>query len=108
MTDRSDWNWKKLGPSPLLPHCMTYLETHRNLRILVGIEQGFWHLSISHPDRYPTWDEIKEARYEFLPHSLHIAMILPPPSEYVNLHDNCFHLHELGPREITPAIERAA
>lgn len=22
-----------------------------------------WHLSISHPLRYPTWDEIKEARY---------------------------------------------
>jgi hypothetical protein len=56
-----------------------------------------WHLSISHPSRYPTWDEIKTARYELTPHDVTMAMILPPPAEYVNVvaQDNVFHLHEI-------------
>ena len=54
-----------------------------------------WHLSISHPTRYPKWDEIKEARYKFLPDEVTMAQILPPRGEYVNVHPNCFHLHEI-------------
>lgn len=63
--------------------------------VLVGVEAGLWHLSISHTDRYPTWDEIKEARYRFVPDAVTMAMLLPPRREYVNIHPNCFHLHEL-------------
>lgn len=54
-----------------------------------------WHLSISRKDRYPTWDEIKDARYAFLPGIKYMAQILPPENEYVNIHNNCFHLWEL-------------
>ena len=56
-----------------------------------------WHLSISHPRRYPTWDEIKTARYELLPSDVTMAMLLPPPDEYVNVaaQDNVFHLWEI-------------
>ena len=56
-----------------------------------------WHLSISHPSRYPTWDEIKTARYELTPPEVTMVMVLPPPEEYVNLEaqDNVFHLHEM-------------
>lgn len=67
-----------------------------------------WHLSISHrlslldpkterplPGRYPTWDEIKEARYSLLPDSAQMAMILPPKAEYVNVHPTTFHLYEV-------------
>lgn len=54
-----------------------------------------WHLSISHPMRYPKWDEIAAARYDLVPDHLTMAMLLPPRDEYVNLHKNCFHLHEL-------------
>lgn len=54
-----------------------------------------WHLSISHPDRYPTWDEIRDARYTFTPPDVTMVMVLPPPSQYVNLHPNCFQLHEV-------------
>ncbi len=63
--------------------------------VFAGIESGRWHMSISHPARYPTWDEIKEARYRFVPDKATMAMILPPKSEYVNIHPNCFHLHEI-------------
>jgi hypothetical protein len=54
-----------------------------------------WHLSISHSDRYPTWDEIKNARYALMPDEITMAMLLPPKAQYVNLHPNCFHLHEI-------------
>jgi hypothetical protein len=54
-----------------------------------------WHMSISRPDRYPSWDEIRDARYELMPRDITVAMILPPPKDYVNLHNNCFHLWEI-------------
>lgn len=54
-----------------------------------------WHLSISARGRYPTWDEVADARYDLLPDELTMAMLLPPRGEYVNLHATTFHLHEL-------------
>lgn len=55
-----------------------------------------WHLTISHPERHPSWDEIKTARYRLLPLELCFAMFLPPPANYVNLpaQDHVFQLWE--------------
>lgn len=59
-----------------------------------------WHLSISHRDhrgqfrRYPTWDEIADARYQLLPPDLTFVMYLPPAEEYVAVHPTTFHLHQ--------------
>jgi hypothetical protein len=58
-----------------------------------------WHLSISHRGRYPTWDEIKQARYDLIPNHVTMAQLLPPKEEYVNLHPNTFHLHEVRMHE---------
>lgn len=65
--------------------------------VLVSIDDGKQHLSISRRTRYPTWDEIKRARYTFLPDGLTMAMLLPPKNEYVNIHQNCFHLWQIEP-----------
>lgn len=65
-----------------------------------------WHLSISHPLRYPTWDEIKEARYSLLSRTKDFAMILPREGDYVNIHPNCFHLWEIKKGEMGVAIDR--
>ena len=70
------------------------------LNVLVGKEFGYWHLSISHqtydnkPGRYPTWDEIADARYELLPDNTIMVMALPPKDAYINAHPTTFHLHE--------------
>lgn len=71
-------------------------------RVLVSQEprprntgRSYWHLSISCEHRYPTWDEIFDARYSLLPLGLTFAQILPPLTEYTNIHRNCFHLWEL-------------
>lgn len=73
-----------------------------NCQVFVTLEPAghggllLWHLSISHPRRHPTWDEIKWARYRLLPHGLNFAIFLPPPDEYVNVpeQDHVFHIWE--------------
>jgi hypothetical protein len=74
-----------------------------HLTVLIGDEPTGLHLSISHRtnganpqgDRYPTWDEIAEARERFLPQDRTFVMHLPPRSEYVAVHSTTFHLWEL-------------
>ena len=89
-------HWKEV-------HCpMRYCRAYRwgYVTVFVGQEPGIgWHLSISTPHRYPTWDEIRAARYDLCPHDVTLAMILPPSKEYVNLHTNCFHLHQIPNEE---------
>jgi hypothetical protein len=66
----------------------------------VAEEPTGWHLSISFRDhrgrysRYPRWDEIAQAREQFLPDDVDFVMHLPRLAEYVALHDTTFHLHE--------------
>ena len=56
-----------------------------------------WHLSISHPHRHPSWDEIKTARYRLCGPDLVMAMILPRAEDYVNVpaQDHVMQLWEL-------------
>ena len=56
-----------------------------------------WHMSISHNERYPTWDEIRDSWYALVPNSNNRigALILPKKKDYINIHPNCFQVHEL-------------
>ncbi len=65
------------------------------LQCFVTVDAGLWHLSVSHPKRYPTWDELKALRYALLPNNRTFGILFPPAEQYVNFHQNCFHLHEL-------------
>lgn len=58
-----------------------------------------WHLSIAHPSRLPSWQEVHDARYTLIPDEAVMAMVLPPKAEYVNIHEFCFHLYELTDQE---------
>ena len=83
-----------------LPYCpIPGAQAYRFGECLVIVSQdgGYWHMSISHPSRYPTWDEIRDARYELVPDHVTMALLLPPREEYVNIHPNCFHLWEVTP-----------
>jgi len=98
--------WQELQPMhlPGISDALVRTFTKGSCRVLLGNEDRNGngvkrlHLSISHPERYPHWDEIKDARYALLPLGVTFAMLLPPPGEYVNVHKNCFHLWEL-PKE---------
>jgi hypothetical protein len=71
-----------------------------SLSLCVADEPGGWHMSISFRNhrgeltRYPQWDEIADARDQFLPPDLSFVMHLPSTQEYVALHDTTFHVHE--------------
>lgn len=76
-----------------------------NLTAVRSLDPAGWHLSVSHTprrahgsqraaQRYPTWDELAHARYELLPADIDVVMHLPPPEDYLAVHDTCFHLHQ--------------
>lgn len=102
---RAAHDWQSLGAAaPLRFEHRVYQRDvpDGHLSVIVSREAG-WHLSISHrtnelrprPGRYPTWDEITDARYQFCPNEATMAMLLPPREEYVNLHETTFHLWEV-------------
>ena len=72
--------------------------TWGELGACVTLDPDGWHVSVSHPRRYPTWDEIHAAWYDLVPgagRDFEGAIILPRQADYVNLHKNCFHVHQL-------------
>jgi hypothetical protein len=106
-------NWRR-QPAPVsmlaaIPGLRCYQKDvdDGHLMVLAGQEPAGFHLSISHrtntspplPGRYPSWDEICEARDRFTPAANIMVQLLPPREEWVNLHETCFHLWELLPCE---------
>lgn len=67
---------------------------YKGKKIMIVKEVGRWHLSVStnHPLGY---QEMKEVRYKFLPDAMEVAQIFPSRANFVNLHENCYHLWEL-------------
>ena len=96
-------NWREIAIDAV-PGSRWY--TWGDLRVCVGDPhiEGCWHISISHPYRYPTWDEIYTARYTFCPHDITMAIFLPKTSEYVNIHPNCFHVYQVFDEEMPKGV----
>jgi len=67
--------------------------------IIVAIEAGLWHLSISTKYAQPSYKEIKEARYRFVPDNVTMAQIFPSKKEWVNVHPYCHHLWQIKDSE---------
>lgn len=79
-----------------------------SLRVLVAREPAgklgrlIWHLSISFvdnnekPTRCPTWDEMKAARYTFVPGEVAMELLFPATTEpYLDDFPTCLHLWEV-------------
>lgn len=62
--------------------------------IFVNVEEGMWHLSVS-CNHVIGYYELKEIRYNFLPNRISAAQIFPPREEFINIHENCYHLFEV-------------
>lgn len=60
--------------------------------LVITKDAGLYHLSISRKDRLPSYDELKSARYQFLPEVPYMVQIFPPESDFVNVHEFCLHL----------------
>ena len=49
------------------------------------------HMSLAHPSRLPSWDELRSAK-EWSLGDIKAVQVLPPRREYVNIHPHCLHL----------------
>lgn len=63
--------------------------------IILSRDDGRLHLSISFPDRLPTWDEIKHAREELLPEDAFFCVPYPPKKYWMSVHAYAMHLYEV-------------
>jgi hypothetical protein len=92
---------RELRPVEIPPHVAALLEPGSEAyrfggcRVIVSQQAAGWHLSISRPDRLPSWEEIRDARYALVPDEATMALLLPPRSEYVNVHEFCMQLYEI-------------
>jgi hypothetical protein len=73
--------------------------------IIVTIDNGRWHLSIStrDPKILPSYKEIKAARYKYTPNDVVMAEIFPPKEEFVSIAE-VRHLWEIRGIEHEPNI----
>lgn len=67
---------------------------YKGKSIIVANEGGKWHLSVS-CNHTLGYYELKEIRYMFMPNDMNVAQMFPPREQFVNFHQNCFHLFEL-------------
>lgn len=64
------------------------------------IDEDGLQLVVSHGSRYPSWDEVKFARYRLLPPERTFALLLPPAAEY---HDDPRNPHVFQLTEVEGA-----
>ena len=83
-----------------IPSLEKYAYTRKGCNIIVsrdlyGGNKLRWHMSISRSDRMPNYEEVRDARYALVPNNVTMVMMFPPKEEWVNIHERCFHLHEI-------------
>jgi len=85
------------GWQPLAAQAGGFVNQQRKLAAIFSVEREAdgkrWiHVSVSHRDRVPTWDELTSAKRWLLGPDRWAISILPPEAEYVNDHPYCLHL----------------
>lgn len=77
---------RAVGPPPWKDGPPTFV------RVIAGDGLGWEHVSVSLPDRCPTWDEMCAIKDLFWDPEDCVVQFHPPRSEYVNCHPYCLHL----------------
>lgn len=64
----------------------------KSLHVIASNGGGWEHVSVSKPNRCPTWDEMCAIKDMFFGPEECVVQYHPPKSEYVNNHPYCLHL----------------
>lgn len=64
----------------------------RPLFVVASDGLGWEHVSVSLPDRAPTWEEMRLIKSLFWGENDLVVQLFPPAREYVNNHPYCLHL----------------
>lgn len=62
------------------------------LRIQSSRDRDWEHVSVSRPDRCPTWEEMCAVKDMFWADDECVMQLHPPKADYRNLHQFCLHL----------------
>jgi len=92
--------WKRTSEHDWLFPGETKVFRRGSLTAAVSIENGLYHISISHPTRLPKYEELKSSRYKLVPDNIYMAQIFPPSKDFVNKHKYCLHLWQFHPNEL--------
>jgi len=72
-----------------------YKNWRKNLTAILSCEiaggKRWLHLSVSHRDRVPNWQELREAKGAFLG-DVYAYQVIPPKAQYVNIDPRVLHL----------------
>lgn len=79
----------------------------RTLRVIASDDRGWDHVSVSLPDRCPTWQEMCAVKELFFRDDEVVMQLHPAKANYVNCHPNCLHLwRPQAPEEYAPVCQR--
>lgn len=70
----------------------------RGLTIIASWRDGWDHVSVSRPDRCPTWEEMERVKRAFFLPDETAFQLHVPVSDHISIHPHCLHLwrpHEL-------------
>ena len=70
------------------------------LRAIVTTHNGWDHVSVSLPDRCPTWEEMSQIKRLFFQPKEWAVEYHPPVDDNVNVHPYCLHLWRPQQREL--------
>lgn len=75
------------------------------LRVIASTGAGWDHVSVSLPDRTPTWEEMQRVRKIFFEDRETVVQIHPPSDMHVNFMPHCLHLwRKLGAEHTLPPV----
>lgn len=75
------------------------------LQITAKQEPNGWHVSVSHPERYPTWEELVRAREVTGDRFLTLFAHMPAPGGDMGINRYIVHLYETIPENLQPYRE---
>lgn len=64
------------------------------------------HVSLAHPDRIPTFEDVKLVRDLFIPRHLTALQIFPPADRWVSIHPYVLHLWACLDGDVVPDFTR--
>lgn len=88
-----------------------YYNTARSLAVIVSIaveqDRRRWlHMSCSHIERIPTWEELRDAKDVFIGRDRVALQVLPRQRDYVNIDPRVLHLWCCLDGDVTPDFTR--
>ena len=70
-----------------------FLVPYKERRLAVIAADELWdHVSVSLPDRTPTWEEMCHVKSLFFTDDEWVMQLHPPKSKNISMHDFCLHL----------------